>query len=91
MVGGPGPTLVCAFSCSTYWVSGDNPSTVPIILASVVLPKLSIIISPYWIEYFITTPLGVTGGIHFKVTEFEVTEATSNDLGALGAKDNKTL
>ena len=70
-----------ALSCSTYSVSGDNPSTVPII---VLLPKLLIIVSPYWIEYCVITSLVVSGGIHFKVTELIVTETTSNEQGSLG-------
>ena len=85
-LGGPGPTLVCALSCSVYVVSGDNPSTVPISLFDVLLPKLSITVSPYWIEYRVITPLEVLGGVHCKVTEVEVTESTSNEHGSLGTE-----
>ena len=88
LLGGPCPTLVCALSCSAYVVSGDNPSTVPISLFDVLLPKLSITVSPYWIEYRVITPLGVLGGIHCKVTEVEVTEGISNEHGSLGTKNN---
>ena len=35
-------------------------------------------------EYCIITPLGVSGGIHCKVTEIEVTENTTNERGSLG-------
>ena len=73
-----------ALSCSIYPVSGDNPSTVPIIMFNVLLPKLLIIVSPYWIEYCVMTPLVVSGGIHFKVTELVVTETTSSEQGSLG-------
>ena len=88
LLGGPGPTFVCALSCSVYVVSGDNPSTVPISLFDVLLPKLSITVSPYWIEYCVITPLGVSGGIHCNVTELEVTEAASNVQGSLGTENN---
>ena len=55
----------------------------------ILLPKLSITISPYWIEYRVITPLGVSGGIHCKVTELEVTEfeTPSNEHGLLGTKN----
>ena len=88
LLGGPGPTFVCAFSCSVYVVLGDNPSTIPISLFDVLLPKLSITVPPYWIEYCVITPLGVLGGIHCKVTELEVTESTCNEYGSLGTKNN---
>ena len=86
MLGGPCPTLVCALSCSAYVVLGDNPSTVPISLFDVLLPKLSNTVSPYWIEYCVITPLGVLGGIHCKFTEVEVTESISNEHGSLGTE-----
>ena len=89
LLGGPGPTFVCALSCRVYVALGDNPSTVPISLFDVLLPKLSITISPYWIEYCVITPLGVSGGIHCKVTKLEVTEAASNEYGSLGTKNSK--
>ena len=88
LLGGPGPTFVCALNCSVYVVVGDNPSTVPISLFNVILPKLSITVSPYWIEYCVITPLGVSGGIHCNVTELEVTEAASNEQGLLGTENN---
>ena len=91
LLGGPGPTFVCALSCSVYVVLGDNPLTVPISLFGGLLPKLSITVSPYWIEYCVITPLGVLGGIHCNVTEFEVTEGASNEHGSLGTENNKTL
>ena len=34
------------------------------------------------------TPLGVSGGIHCKVTELELTETISNDRGSLGTTSN---
>ena len=86
LLSGPGPTLVCALSCSPYVGSGDNPSTVPISLFDVLLPKLSITVSKYWIEYRVITPLGVLGGVHCKVTEVKVTESTSNEHGSLGTE-----
>ena len=46
LLGGPSPTLVCALSCNTYIVSGDNPSTVNI---STLLLKL-VIVGPFWSE-----------------------------------------
>ena len=88
LLGSPGPTLVCALSCSTYVVLGDNPSTVPISLFDALLPKLSITVSPYWIEYCVIIPLGVSGGSHCNVTELEVTETTSNEHGSLGTESN---
>ena len=74
--GGPAPTRVCALSFSSYTVSGDNPSTVPI---DVLLPKLLITVSPYWIEYCVITPLLISGGIHSKVTELAVIETAFNE------------
>ena len=91
LLGGPGPTLVCALSCSVYVVSGDNPSTVPISLFDVLLPKLSITVPPYWIEYCVITPLGVLGGVHCKFTELEVTEGATNEHGSLGTENNIVL
>ena len=91
LLGGPAPTFVCALSCSAYVVSGDNPSTVPISLFGGSLPKLSITVSPYLIEYCVITPLGVSGGIHCKVTELEVTETASNEHGSLGTENNTIL
>ena len=88
---GPGPTLVCALSCSIYSVSGDNPVTVPISMFKVTLPKLSITLPLYCIEYFIVTPLGVSGGIHCKVTVVEVVEAIFSEHGSLGSKSNIIL
>ena len=79
LLGGPAPTLVCAFSCNTYITLGDNPSTVPISMFNMLLPKLLIMVAPNWIEYCIIMPLGVTGGLHCKVTELEVTDTVSND------------
>ena len=61
LLDGPLPTLVCALSCNTYTVSGDNPSTVPI---SVLLPKLLIMVALNWMEYCVIMPLGVSGGNH---------------------------
>ena len=87
LAGGPGPTLVCALSCSTYSVSADNPSTVPISLFNVALPKLSTTLPSYCIEYFVIRPLGVSGGSHCKVTVDEVTEVTFSEHGSLGSKN----
>ena len=75
MLGGPAPTLVCALTCNLYTVSGDNPSIVPI---KMLLLKLTTVASN-WIEYCVIMPLGVTGGLHCKVTELELTEIASND------------
>ena len=84
LLGGPSPTLVCALSCNTYIVSGDNPSTVNI---STLLLKL-VIVGPFWSEYCVIMPLGVSGGIHCKVTELELTETISSERGALGTTNN---
>ena len=88
LLSGPAPTFVCALSCSIYVVLGDNPSIVPISLFNVLLPKLSITVLPYWMEYCVITPLGVSRGIHCNVTELEVTEAASNEHGSLGTENN---
>ena len=77
----PCPTTVWALSCNTYTVSGDNPSIVPI---SMLLPKLVMLVPLYRMEYCVITSLGVSGGLHCKVTELEVTEITSNERGPLG-------
>ena len=74
--GGPAPAPVCALSCNVYTVSGNNPSTVPI---NMLLPKLLIIVASNWIEYCLIVPLRISGGLHCKVTELELTETTSND------------
>ena len=87
LAGSPGPTLVCALSCSTYSVSGDNPSTVPISLSNVSLPKLSTTLPSYCIEYFVIRPLGFSGGSHCKVTVVDVTEVTFTEHGTLGSKN----
>ena len=55
---------------------------------SVSLPNLSITLPPYWTEYCVITPLGVSGGIHCKVTVVEVTEASLSEHGSLGTKNN---
>ena len=88
MAGDPRPTCVCAFISSTYTVSGDNPSMVPVILFDLPpdsSPKPSISIPPQLIEYCVIFPLGYLGGIHCKVKEVEVTVTISNDCGSLGA------
>ena len=82
--GGPTPTLVCALSFSTYTVLGDSPSTAPVNVFNVLLPKLLMTVSPYWIEYCVITPLVVSGGIHCKFTELTLIEVTSNEQGSLG-------
>ena len=87
LLGGPAPTLVCALSCNVYTVSGDNPSTVPISMFNILLPKLLVAVSLNCIEYCVIMPLGGTGGLHCKVTEFEVAETISNDRGSLGATE----
>ena len=87
LAGGPGPTLVCALSCSTYSVSGDNPSTVPISLFNVILPKLSSTLPSYCIEYFVIRPLGDLGGSHCKITVVEVTKSSFSEHGSLGSKN----
>ena len=79
MLGAPSPTLVCALSCNVYTVSGDNPSTVPISMFDMLLPKLLITVVSNCIEYCVIMPLRVTGGLHCKVTELEVMETISND------------
>ena len=81
LVDGPAPTLVWALSCNTYTVSGDNPSIVSI---SMLLPKLVKLDPSCRIEYCVITPLGVSGDIHCKVTELELTENTTNERGSLG-------
>ena len=74
LLGGPAPAPVWALSCTSYTVSGDNPSIVSI---SMLLPKLVILIPLYRIEYCVITPLGVSGDFHCKVTELEVTATIS--------------
>ena len=86
LLGGPAPTLVCTLSCSTYTVSGDNPSTVPINVFNVLLPKLLITVTLNVMEYCVMMPLGVSGGNHRNVTEFELTEIVSKDRGSVGTK-----
>ena len=80
LLDGPAPTPVCALSRNVYTVSGDNPLTAPINMLSVML----ITVPSNWIEYCIIMPLGVTGGLHCKVTELELTEIITNELGSLG-------
>ena len=80
---GPAPTFVWALTCNTYTVSGDNPS---IVYISSLLLKLLISVPLSWIEYCVITPLGTSGGIHWKVKEFEVTDTTTNEWGSLGPK-----
>ena len=79
LLGGPAPTPVCALTCNTYTVSGDNPSTVPVSMFNMLLPKLLITVALNCIEYCVIMPLRVTGGLHCKVTELELTETISND------------
>ena len=79
LLGGPSPTLVCALSCNVYTVLGDNPSTVPISMFNMLLPKLLVTIALNCIEYCVIMPLGNTGGLHCKITELEVMETISND------------
>ena len=81
LLGGPAPALVWALSCNTYTVSGDNSS---IVYISSLLLKLPIIVPLRSREYCVITPLGVSGGLHCKVTELELTEVISNDPGSLG-------
>ena len=81
LLNGPAPTTVWALNCNTYTVSGDNPLIVSI---SMLLPKLVMFVPLYTIEYCVITPLGGSGGLHCKVTELELTEATSNKRGSLG-------
>ena len=78
-LGNPAPTLVCALSCNVYTVSGDNPSTVPISMFNMLLPKLVILVASNCIEYCVIMPFGAIGGLHCKVTELEVTKTVSND------------
>ena len=87
LLGGPSPTLVCAVSRNTYTVSGDNPSTVPISMFNMLLPKLLVAVSLNCIEYCVIMPLGGTGGLHCKVTELGVMETICNDRGSLGATE----
>ena len=91
LAGGPGPTLVCALSCSTYSVLGDNPSMVPISMFNVSVPKLSITFPPYCREYCVITPLGVAGGTHCKVTDVEVAEANFSEHGSVGTENNSRV
>ena len=76
MLGVPAPALVCALTCNTYTVSGDNPLTVYI---STLLLVLATAVVLYWREYCVIMPLGSIGGLHCKVTELELTETVSND------------
>ena len=80
LIGFPTPAPVCALRYNTYTVSGDNPPTVYI---KVLLLMLSISVSLSWMEYCVITPLGVSGGLHCKVTEVELTE-NSSELSLLG-------
>ena len=86
LAGSPAVTLVCALSFSSYSVSGDNPSMVPVHVSELLtlLPKLLITVSPYRIEYCVITPLVVSGGIHCNFTELMVIETTLNEHGSLG-------
>ena len=84
LLGGPAPAPVCALSCNTYTVSGDNPSIVPI---NMLLATLITVVS-FWIEYRLIVPLRTSGGLHCKVTELELTETISNERGSLGTTDN---
>ena len=76
MLGGPASALVYALTCNTYTVSGDNPLTVYISTFLIVLATAVVL---YWSEYCVIMPLGLTGGLHCKVTELELTETVSND------------
>ena len=94
LLGGPGPTLVCALSCNTYTVSGNNstvainPSTVDIIILSVMLTIKDV---PLCSEYCVIVPLVVSGGIHCKITELELTDIIFNERGSLGATYTNSL
>ena len=83
LLDGPAPTPLWALTCNTYTVSGDNPSIVHI---SSLLFKLLISVPLSWMEYCVMTPLGSSGGIHWKVKELEATETISNEWGSLGPK-----
>ena len=72
LIGGPGPTLVCAFRSNTYTASGNNPSTVTIGMLDMLSLKLLILVVLNCIEYCVMIPLEVNGGLHSKVTELEL-------------------
>ena len=57
-------------------------------MSDMLLPKLLITVVSNWIEYCVIMPLGVTGGLHCKVTELEVTETISNNSGSLSTTKN---
>ena len=80
-LGGPSPTIVWALSFNTYTVSGDNP---PIVYISTLLLRWSISVPLSWIKYCVITPLGVSGGVHCKIKELELTSTISDKGGSLG-------
>ena len=82
-IGGPSPALVCAVTWNIYTFSDDNPPTVYISTSSLVLVTIKIV-ELYLSEYSIITPLRVRGGLHFNITELELTPIISNDSGLLG-------
>ena len=82
-IGGPSPTLVCAVTWNIYTFSDDNPPTVYISTSQLVLVTIRVV-ELYLSEYSTITPLGVRGGLHFNITELELTPIISNDSGALG-------
>ena len=51
---------------------------------------LTTLIPSSW-TYCVITPLRVSGGLHCKVTELELTEIIFNDRGSLGTTSNDQL
>ena len=77
---------MCALPCNEYIVSADNPPTVYINTSPVTFSTGVVL---YWSEYCIVMPLRISGGLHCKVTELELTETISNELGSLGTANKR--
>ena len=86
ILGGPAPAPVCALTCNEYIVSADNPPTVYISTSAVTFSTGVVL---YWSEYCIIVPLRISGGLHCKVTELELTETISNELGSSGTTNKR--
>ena len=87
LIGCPSPTPVYAVSWNICTLSDDNP---PAAYVSVLLLMLVTTrdVKLYLSEYRTITPLGVAGGLHCKIKEFELMKTTFNDSGSLGPTNN---
>ena len=86
LIGGPSPALVCAVTWNIYTFSDDNPPTVCI--SSLLLMLATGAVKLYFSEYKMITPLGVKGGLHCKITVFELIKTIFKDAGSLGPANN---